>query len=368
MTKINRRKAQSLQDRWIGFQFKQSGAQRARFFEMMGSLIKDGKALDAALRELADRYKKKKRPNEPIMRSLASSLSGGSTFSDAVRPFVADTEFIILSSGEKSGNLGAAFEQASVVARAGVDMTKVVRKELSTPVIQVALLIALLVGFSTNVAPSLAKSVPWSALDESQRMLFGLADIVAKTWFIVVPLLVGMVVLALWSMSRYTGPARRIMDRIPPWSVYRTYAGSTFMISLAAMIGAGVPIESAIRFIKKSSMPWLSEYLGQMVGRLRSGNDQGEALDVGLLTDDLADTVAVYSKTSDFESAMNSLGREAIKVGIEDITRKAGVARTLATILIGLLVAWMFDAMMGISDAAQRANNQVQSVAAPAKK
>ncbi|MEJ6002643.1 type II secretion system F family protein [Paucibacter soli] len=356
--KQHRGRTSSIEDKWITFQFRSSGIQRARFFEMMSSLIKDGKALDASLRELASRYQKKKRPNASIMRSLVSSLDEGKPFADAIKNYVSDTEFIILSSGEKSGDLGVAFEQAAVVARAGVDITKAVRNELATPVLQIVVLLVILVGFSTSVAPGLAKSVPKWALDDSQRMLFGLADVVARTWFIGVPVLIGLIWAALWSMPRYTGPARKILDKLPPWSVYRTYSGSTFMISLAALIRAGVSIETAIRFISGKSMPWMKEHLAVMIGRLRSGADQGESLDVGLLTDDLADTVAIYSKTSDFEKAMSSLGREAIKVGIEDITRKAGFGKTVATLLMGLFVAWMFDAMMGISDAAQRANNQ----------
>ena len=85
-------------------------------------------------------------------------------------------------------------------------------------------------------------------------------------------------------------------------------------------------------------------------------------MDVGLLSDDLSDTVAIYSKTTNFDAAMNSVGKEAIKTGIENIKTKAGVAKVVATILIGLFVGWMFDAMMGLSDANQRAQQQQQHV------
>lgn len=349
---------ESLEVRFVCWQFKKSGTQRAVFFELMASLIRDGKALDASLRQLADRYTKKKRPLAPVMLLLVNSLSEGKTFAQASKNLVSDTESIILAAGERSGDLGAAFDQAALVARAGVEISSAVWKEMATPVLQVTILVFLMVGFSTTVAPELSKSVPKSALDDSQRMLFGLAEIVAQTWFFAVPVMAAAVWACLWSLSQYTGPARKYLDKIPPWSVYRTYSGSTFMIALSALIRAGVPIEAAIRFIRDQASPWMKIHLGEMISRLRSGAAQGDAIDVGLLTDDLADTVAIYSQTADFDQAISSLGKEAVKLGIKDITSKAGRAKIISTLLIGFFVGWMFDAMMSIGDAAQRASKQ----------
>tara|TARA_B100001105_G_scaffold136374_3_gene109250 strand:+ start:6916 stop:8022 length:1107 start_codon:yes stop_codon:yes gene_type:complete len=351
---------------WLAkVQFKMGAVKRAAFYEKMSSLIGDGIPLDAALRHLLARYTEKKRPMAPLFKAWVSSLDEGKQFAEATRGYISDTESIIIAAGEKSGDLAVAFDQAAVVARASADINRAVRGELATPAVQVIVLICLLVVFSTTMAPGLVQSVPPSALDSSQRALFGLAAVVAKTWFMVVPALVIGFWAALWSMPRYTGPARKFLDRIPPWSVYRIYTGSTFMISLAALIKAGVPIEASIRFIRGQSSPWMREYLSEMVGRLRSGADQGGAMDVGLLSDELADTVAIYSKTTTFDAAMNTVGKEAIKTGIEGIKVKAGFAKVVATILIGVFVGWMFDAMMGLSDAANRAQQQQQHQSAP---
>lgn len=350
----------NLEARFVKWQFKISAARRARFYEMMSSLIADGMPLDASLRQLGVRYKEKKRPMAKLLKAWLSAMNEGKSFAEASRGFVSDTETIIISAGEKSGDLVTAFEQASLVARASADITRAVRSEMATPVTQLVLLVFLLIGFSTSIAPELVKSVPHSALDGSQQLLFGLAGVVAGTWYFVLPVVLTFAWAAYWSMPRYVGPCRTLMDKLPPWSVYKVYAGSTFMISLAALIKAGVPIEAAIRFIRAQASPWMRDHLTVMVGRLRSGADQGSAMDVGLLSDDIADLVAIYAKTTAFDSAVNSVGREAIKSGIENIKAKAGLARTLSTLLMGLMIGWMFISMMNISDAAQRANRQQQ--------
>lgn len=345
-------------------QFRLSATARAEFYEMMGALLKGGKPLDSSLRELHTRYAAKKRPLASLLRAWAGAMSEGKTFATAMNGFSSETEIVILAAAEKSGKLEEGFAQAALVARSSTEILRTVRGQMTMPAIQIAILVAMLIGFSTGLAPELARSIPASAMDDSQRALFGLADVVAATWYLIVPILAAALAFALWTMPRYTGRLRPYLDRLPPWSIYRTYSSATFMIAMSGLIKAGVPIETAIRFIRQQSKPWLAEHLGLMVGRLRAGVEQGEAMDTGLMTDRLSDMVAIYSRTADFDTAISYIGEEAMKGGIRDIEAKAAFARTLSTIAIGLMAGWIFVAMMGISDAAQRANTQTGSYAA----
>lgn len=344
------------------FRFKISPAMRAEFYEMMGSLIKDGKPLDAALRELHVRYAAKKRPMASLLGRWSASLSDGKTFAVALKGFASETEGVIMAAAEKSGDLTEGFAQAALVARSGRAIRIALTAELTTPVIQVLVLVFMLVGFSTTVAPQLTQSIPMSAMDDSQRMLFTLARAIADWWLLFVMALAAVSAAALWSMPRYIGVVRPYLDRIPPWSIYKTYCSATFMIAMSALIKSGVPIESAIRFVKVQSSPWLAEHLSLMVGRLRSGMEQGDAMDTGLLTPRMADMVAIYSRTADFDAAVSSIGRLALDDGLANIKATAGMAKTASTLAIGLIVAWMFLSMMGITDAAQRATNQGNQV------
>lgn len=342
--------------------FKLSPTSRAEFYEMMGSLIKDGKPLDASIRELHIRYEKKRRPLGLLLAAWSKAMAEGKLFATALTGYVAETELVIIAAAEKSGDLTAGFEQAALVARSSSQIRKTLAAELTTPAIQSLVLIFVLIGFSTTVAPQLTQSVPLWAMDDSQRALFGLSAFIASTWYVITPALAGLVYLALWSMPRYTGTFRPYLDKLPPWSIYRVYCSSTFMISLSALIRAGVPIETAIRFIKQQSSPWMAEHLAQMVRSLRSGVEQGEAMDTGLLSDRLSDMVAIYSRTADFDRAVSSVGKLSMEDGLTNIKGKAAMAKTVATLLIGVVVGWIFLAVMGISDAAQRANQQQQSV------
>ncbi|ART57183.1 hypothetical protein CBP36_19945 (plasmid) [Acidovorax carolinensis] len=340
------------------FIFSHSPSQRADFYGMMSALMDGGKPLDSCLRELHARYKQKKRPIASLLAAWSSSMAEGKTFGAAIKGYASETEVVILSASEKSGELPSGFTQAALVAQSSKDIRNAILAEMTTPVVQVIILLVMMIGFSTDIAPQLTQSIPMSAMDDSQKALFGLSGIIAKTWYLIIPALIGMFMISIWSMPRYTGKLRPQLDKVAPWSIYRVYSSSTFLISLSALIKAGIPIETAIRFIKNQSSPWLADHLAVMAGRMRAGSEQGTALDTGLLSDRLSDMVAIYSKTSSFDVAVSTIGTVAIKDGIQNIKTKASVVKTISTLAIGAMVAWIFLSMLGISDAAQRASNQ----------
>jgi len=194
-------------------------------------------------------------------------------------------------------------------------------------------------------------------MDDSQRALFELSGIIAKTWMYIIPSLSLVGFIAMRSVPRYSGTFRHILDKIPPWSIYRIYSSATFMISLSALIKAGIPIESAIRFIRQQSSPWMKEHLSIMTGRMRAGIEQGEAMDTGLLSDRVSDMVAIYSSTADFDAAINTLGKTATEDGLRTIKKQAGLAKTISMVLIGFAVGWILISVMAIGDAAKRASD-----------
>lgn len=364
--------AGSLSARWDRLVFKFSPLLRAEFYEMLAALIKDGKPLDVSIRALRTRYQSKRRSMATLLACWANSLDEGQTIAAAVAGYASDTEALVISATEKAGDLAGGFLQAASVARASADIRGMLVAELTAPVVQVVVLMGMLIGFSLKLAPELIQSVPMEAMDESQKLLFGLSAVIAKTWFLAIPAMVLAMAGVAWTVPIYVGRARRFLDLIPPYSIYKVYNGATFMISLSALIKAGVPIESAIRFIRQQSGPWLVGHLSTMIGRMRAGSEQGEALDTGLLSDRMSDMVAIYSKTSNFDEAISTIGQMAIKDGLRSIKAQAGTVKIAAMLCIAGLVMWIYVAVLGIGDAADRASKmrdrqqQVAAQVAPA--
>lgn len=348
-------------------QFSRQPIRRAEIYEMLGALIADGKPLDASLRTLKSRYTEKKRPNAGILAAWLNSMAEGDSFGDAVKGYAKDAEAIILSASEKSGDLAGGFKKAADLARAGAKIRGVIFAELAGPILQTLMLMFMLVGFSTSLAPELTKSVPVAYMDPSAQVLFKVAGVVAQLWIYALILIVAFLVFVAWTVPRYTGRFRPILNKIPPYSVYRTYTSATFMISLSALIGAGIPIESAIRFIRELSSPWMKERLSIMVGRMQAGIEQGAAMDTGLLTDNISDMVSVYASTANFGESVSSLGAFATADGIKTIEKQTQIANLLTKIALAVLITWMLTSVFSLGEAGRRAAEGSQPIAITGK-
>ncbi|MCZ8256106.1 MAG: type II secretion system F family protein [Polaromonas sp.] len=346
-----------LEVKWARFQFKTSSVQRAKFYENVASLVRDGQPFDVVLKLMQARMVSNGRPFGYVIGRWVNVMKEGRPFSDAIKGTAPNTEAIILAAGEESGDFAGALEQAAMVAMSGHQLVKTMRTALTMPMIQLVILAVVMIGFSSKVAPTLERSAPLWAMQPSHRSFFEFAGQVREWWFIAVPIILAVLFAMLASMPIYAGKFRKYLDKLPPWSIYRVYSSSTFMISLAALIRAGKPIEASIRFIRANSSPWLRSHLTEMISRLNLGQDQGDSLDVGLFSDDLADSVAIYAKSSSFDQSMKSIAAAALKTAIEDIEGKSAFAKTMSTILLGVTIGWMFDATMGIGDAAKKAQD-----------
>lgn len=315
----------------------------------------NGLPIDASLERLLERKTARNRPERIVIKAWHDGMKQGRTFAESIRDFVPATELVLISAGERSGNLGLGIEQAHRVTTAAQQMRKVLVARLTMPAILFVMLGALIVGFSTKMAPEFAKTLPPSEWSASGQALYAFSSFVKSFWLHCAGGVIAIVGTVAYSLPRWTGPIRGKFDRIPPWSIYRSYISATFMIALSALMTAGVPLSDAIKYIRANASDWTKSHLAVMVNRIRAGDDYGEAMDTGLLDEETSDNVMIYSKIADFNKAILDVGNQVIDDAIERITIQAAVANTVSTLFIGLMLAWIITVMQ---DVTQRASQQ----------
>lgn len=83
-----------------------------------------------------------------------------------------------------------------------------------------------------------------------------------------------------WSLPNMTGLLRKkVLDNLPPWSLYREIQGVAFMLNYSALTRAQVNAEGALLLLMKNASPWLHERLRETLKLLRRGRNLGQALD-----------------------------------------------------------------------------------------
>lgn len=109
----------------------------------------------------------------------------------------------------------------------------------------------------------------------------------------------------LFSLPRWTSRSRLAVEGILPWSLYRIWQGSSFLLSVAALMNAGVKMdEVSLGKLGKNADPYLAQRIKAIRRGIVLGANLGDALhQTGLVFPDreiIAD-LRIYAQLRGFD-------------------------------------------------------------------
>jgi type II secretory pathway component PulF len=121
---------------------------------------------------------------------------------------------------------------------------------------------------STSLFPMLFTALPQGVrIDGPAESLKETSDFFA----IFGPYLLGCVALLPLGISRllpvWTGPVRKLIDELPLFSLYKAWTGLGFLLSLSALLKAGVSLRDALEMLVRRSPPYIAERLQAVMDR-----------------------------------------------------------------------------------------------------
>lgn len=350
---------------WTEFQARASFSPKMRssLYRALASLLRNGHALTSGLIKLHEVYQPQKHPLAFILESWIEGLTSGKTFSDAVQSFIPTEELVLISSGERANNLEEGLLQAAYVVTTKSSMKSVVSKSLAKPLFLLVLLIGLMIGFSLWMAPTFQTTFPADKFPPHVQKLFYVSDYFRDFWHVTVAFLAGLVVLISWSLNNWTGPTRERFDSFPPWSLFRTYNSASFMIALSSLLRAGVSLSESLKNIHAQSSPWMREHLEGCIERLDDGLSYREVFNSPMLDSTTKNMFAIYADQTEFDKAINSIGKEIIETSTESIQSKASLANVVALAFVALIIGWMYSSVMAVNQMTKDMTSQTQQTA-----
>lgn len=333
---------------------------RVTTYDMIASMLEDGLALDQCLRDIYEDMAVRKHPLRSIFKRWIIGLNQGRSFSDVIGSMVPPQELVLISAGERSQKLAEGLKRAIDVTLAGIEMRSAITGALANPIFLLLALMGMIVGFSIEVAPTLAKVLPPAEWRGSAKYLYHLSEFMRNWWAWVLAGLFGTGFAIYFSLDVWVGEMRNRFDKAPPWTIYRTYVSSTFMMALASLLKSGISIDEALKYIKKSSAPWLKSHISIMQKKLNMGSKYGTALDTGMLSEDVAGQIKIYEKIARFDKAILSIGERSIKKGIKRIQKQASVAKVIIIALVGFTLAWIYATTFELNMSVAKKASQTQ--------
>jgi type II secretory pathway component PulF len=252
---------------------------------------------------------------ETFLDLTRARLAAGQSFSQTLRDMIPGAECMIIASGETAGTQAQSLRLAADMVRTRREVLDSVGDALTYPLFLMMLFAGLLLTVALFVVPSLAGLIPLNAWQGSAQVLHRVSDFVAS-WRglgLAAAVLAGAG-LAVYSLPRWTGPGRRAMDNLPPWSLYRLVVSGMWLFTLATLIRGGVRTARALELTRDNgACRWLQARIEAVRGRYARGKDLGDALadsDQTFLEQALLDEFRLYAALPDFHDKIQDLTRQ----------------------------------------------------------
>lgn len=336
----------ALERAWTKLSFR--GQKKVRILRQLQRLIKSGVTLQKALTDIRLIYSKKgRKPKEPLAMMIGewqAKLKAGKSLSQSMHGWVSTAEEMIIEAGEQSEQLASSLEDAMTANGAASKIKKAIIGGLIYPVILVCLMIAMIYFFATNIVPTFATILPPEEWTGNPAFVYSMSQFVAD--YIMLGIMgLGVIITAVsLSFPILVGPLRKVLDRLPPWSIYKITQGASFMIAMRGFLSANMQIPEAMRKMHKSGNPYFKERISAMLAKINSGRNLGEAMEEAghnFPDNEIASEVSIYAGLDNFAESLDILAKEWIEGAIEKAQAAAKVINMIMLFVIAGCVGYI---------------------------
>ncbi|MBR5598895.1 MAG: type II secretion system F family protein [Alphaproteobacteria bacterium] len=336
----------SLEVAFAKFRVGMAGKDRLKVYKKLASLLRNRFSLMNALDIMYDSITAEgKNPGEPMAIAIASwgkSLQNGLSFSDALKGWAPARERLMLSVGDMS-DLESALLNLIKVAEGTEKMLKPIVGAISYPSFLLIMSVLVIYAIGAYMVPPMEEAAPNARWTGSAKDLVFVSHWVQDNWILAFSFFPALFGIIYATIGVWTGPTRKFIDDVPPWSLYKMFMGITWLLSLSALIKGGVPISVALAALRKDSNRYLCERIDRAMDFIKNGDNLGQALSKSKLNFPDKEVVAdlkIYAELDNFEEALDKLANDWLDASAEAVEAKASILNMVAMFAISGIIAW----------------------------
>jgi type II secretory pathway component PulF len=339
-----------IQIAWLKYKFM---PKRGDFYADMADAIGDGMSILDYLEKRKSRALKRKNSLAGLFGRWTNRHAEKGSFSKAIAGTVPVMDTMIIHSSEITGKLNIGLAFLSKTVEETKKMQSAVVAAIAMPIFLCVLLTFIIVGYSFFLVPILTGIIPPEKWPPMGKVLYAVAMFVRHYGIFVLIFIIGTISVFFWSFSNWTGSVRDRLDRYLPYSIYRDYNGAIFLVTLASLLKSGISVGDGLKIIKDASPKWLSRHLAMMLFNLNSKSSAAQALNTGLLGEDLADRVEDYGERASFQQAIDKIGFKAIDIVTSRVIVSAKSINVFGLMLVGGCLGFIILSVLGTAQEAQ---------------
>ena len=285
-----------------------------------------------------------------VLSDVAASLQNGFGLARALERWVPREDFMVIGTIEDSDLFPEHLEAYCKTLDDRADMRSKAVGALAYPGFLSILAFGLLIYFDMKIGPALA-----ALLAPEEWTGFGLLLRVASSWCAdyVIPLAAATLALptcVILLLPRWHGLGRDLADRMPVFSLYRSYSGVAFVQAMGVLMSGGLTASEAVFRIRSGANPYVARQLDRVRTGLLDGQDLGSSMEgaAGWPDPELSLSIRILSRTPDFPARLLEIARLWRLETNERTERGFLVLRSIAFLLVFVSISGVVFAMYDI--------------------
>lgn len=337
------------------WKFRTNRKIRFRVFRKLQGMLSMNEALSRALERLwYNASEMGKYPNRPAALALKEWLQkdrAGESLSDAMAGWVPSAELYMIRAGEESGTVAKSLRSIQLMGESAKEMKGAIVQAVAYPAFMIVLLSGVLWMFGVNLIQNMRQNAPPAVL-ESIGVMADLSDFIMQWGIAILLCILVLAIITVITLPHWRGQTRAKFDRYPPWSWFRIWQGTGFMLGLSALMGAQVPLRRALEILESQGNPWLKERLGATIEAVLQGKNLGEALrmnNYGFPDPQVALDLEILSERGDIGSILEEVTQEWIREQIDELKIQAVLVRNIGLAVVGATIAFSMLTILHIT-------------------
>ena len=328
---------------------------RLRIYRKISKMLGNGLPLLKVLEDLEARASHNgRKPNEALAIALADwrrTVQNGGQLAEGMSGWVPQSEQMIILAGEQAGRIEQALESVTRVVVAGRKIRSSIIGGVTYPSMVLLMVFTYIYLFGTRVIPQFAIFSDPHGWHGAARSLYLMSKFTQRWMLLVVALTMAFCALVAWSMPNWNGRLRVVLDRVPPYSLYRLVIGSGFLMAFSSLQTCGFTVEKSLVRLGATAAPWLRARIDDTLFGVKSGLNAGEALRATgyrFPSSEIVDDLCIYSQYSGFAQALEVLAAEWLEDGVEIVGTQMRVLNSMSIVLLAVVIAWLVTGFFGI--------------------
>jgi len=282
---------------------------------------------------------------------ILADMNNSSNLADCFHGFIPANDMSIFVAADRAGDLKGGLIALIQLNEFRSKCSSMVKSSLAFPTIMLILIFVVIGGYATNVFPAFIPVIEVALWPDSTASLYHLGVwIVGGGWLFLIVVFVGTFALFSFLLVNFTGVIREFISPLFPFSTYRQFMMTDFLVALYLLLHSGVPYLDSLNIIQANSNRYLKYHMDKVVYNLNLGLGYGDAMKTGLLDKKTIFDFAIYSELPSFVDTLKQISLKSQANLVSSFTFTSGILKNLATASLGGVIIWVFVALFALID------------------